>query len=137
MPDKNDAKASKQSADLVKSEALTKDKDSPQFARLITVEWEGREYQVRSDAHLDMRITESIAAMQRGDEPNPAKPLQILLGGRQYRELMEALADTSGDPDEPGYGFVKFTDPDDEDAGVMGCFRTIMRTLDPTAELPA
>lgn len=130
---KKDIDASKLAADMVAAEAGVQPIDNV----FRVIEWGGLKLRVRADAAQDMRVIQAISALQQGTEPNPARPLEILLGVRQFGEVMGACTDTSGDPDGPGYGFVRFRDENDDEAGVLGCFRVIMKTLDPTTELPA
>lgn len=106
--------------DALKSEALTVDRDSPKFARHITVTIDGHDYTVRSDAHLNVEFVEYA-----GDQKIP-QALRALLGSREWEKWKQRNREKDG--------FVRGIDEDNPENSPLGmAFEAVMNALDPTA----
>lgn len=120
MDGDNAAKA-KTAREMLKSDALTTDKDSPKFAEMRDFEFHGQKYQVRSDAMLDIEVIEWFTDMET------AGPTAI---GYLVRVIRKILG--------PGQ-WEQFKHPDgrdvqsiEEDGYLDGFFEALKEALDPT-----
>ena len=108
-------------SDLVKSEALTKDSDSPQFAKKLDVEFDGETYEVWSDAHLTADFFEAQEA------EHIVATIKALVGEAQWRQF-KLHQSRKNDGRSP-----LMVHPDGKSGPGVEFFKAILTVLDPKA----